>query len=50
MIIYIQFNILESIVVYHINKKSYMNSVIHNNENLPKEIDDIRYEKVYLII
>ena len=22
-----------------------MNSVIHNNENLPKEIDDIRYEK-----
>ena len=36
----------ESIVVYHINKKkSYMNSVIHNNENLPKEIDDIRYEK-----
>ncbi len=36
----------ESIVVYHINKKkSYMNSEIYNNENLPKEIDDIRFEK-----
>ena len=46
MIIYIQFNILKVLLfIISIKKKSYMNSVIHNNENLPKEIDDIRYEK-----